>query len=72
MSNVVEALFKSGPTSEEREAKRLQSAEAQVTRRKEARENRRRASTAKTLAGSGREGSLFPSDFAPSVSARLG
>ncbi len=74
MSGVVDAIFggDKGPTEEEKAARRLQAVESQETRRREAKENRRRASTAKTVAGTQRQGSLFPSDFAPSVPSRLG
>lgn len=61
-----------GPSKEEKAAKRLQSAKEQEVRRRESRENRRRASTAKTLTASQRGGSLFPSDFASSGSTTLG
>lgn len=51
---------------------RLQSAQSEQIRRRENREKRRRASVAKTLAGANRQGSLFPSDFAPSSPTTLG
>lgn len=75
MSGIIESVFfgKKGPTDEEVAARRLQSAKESEIRKKENRENRRRASTAKTLAGSAtRQGSLFPSDFAPAGSEQLG
>lgn len=74
MSNFVENIFggDSGPSDEEKAAKRLLSAKEQEVRRRESRENRRRASTAKTLTASQRSASLFPSDFAPLGSTTLG
>ena len=74
MSNVLEAVFggPEGPSRQEREAQKLQAFEAAATRRRQTKERRRQASTAKTLAGANRQGSLFPSDFAPSVPSGLG
>lgn len=74
MSDVFKDLFggSSEATGKEAAALRLQSAKESEVRRAESRENRRRASTAKTLTASRRGGSLFPSDFAPSTSSRLG
>lgn len=51
---------------------RFQAAQSEQIRRRENREKRRRASVAKTLAGVERQGSLFPSDFAPSSPSTLG
>lgn len=67
-----DALFGGRESDKDKAAKRLQQAETQQTLRRAAAENRRRASTAKTLAGANREGSLFPSDFAPSAPTKLG
>lgn len=72
MSNVISSIFDKGPSKEEKAARKLQEAKAFEIRRRETRENRRRASTAKTLSTAQFGGSLFPSDFAPSSSTRLG
>lgn len=74
MSDVFNDLFggSSKATGKEAAALRLQAAKESEVRRADARENRRRASTAKTLTASRRGGSLFPSDFASSGSLSLG
>lgn len=72
MAGIFASSIEGGETVERLAARRAEEAKAQEVRRAEIQENRRRASTAKTLTASRRGGSLFPSDFAPSTSSSLG